>query len=80
MARHAQRGPHRRAAHAARRGVEKDRRWRVRCGWEEHAHYTAAKAGVLGLVRSVAVELGPRQIRANAVIPGLIQTPQFLDS
>ncbi|WAH97491.1 SDR family NAD(P)-dependent oxidoreductase [Arthrobacter sp. MMS18-M83] len=49
-------------------------------GWEEHAHYAAAKAGVLGLVRSVAVELGPRQIRANAVIPGLIETPQSLDS
>lgn len=48
-------------------------------GWEEHAHYAAAKAGVLGLVRSVAVELGPSQIRANAVIPGLIETPQSLD-
>jgi 3-oxoacyl-[acyl-carrier protein] reductase len=48
-------------------------------GWEEHAHYAAAKAGVLGLIRSVAVELGPRQIRANAVIPGLIETPQSLD-
>ncbi|TYC97936.1 SDR family oxidoreductase [Arthrobacter echini] len=48
-------------------------------GWEEHAHYAAAKAGVLGLVRSVAAELGPRQIRANAVIPGLIETPQSLD-
>lgn len=48
-------------------------------GWEEHAHYAAAKAGVLGLVRSVAVELGPRHIRANAVIPGLIETPQSLD-
>lgn len=48
-------------------------------GWEEHAHYAAAKAGVLGLVRSIAVELGPRQIRANAVIPGLIETPQSLD-
>ncbi len=48
-------------------------------GWEEHAHYTAAKAGVLGLVRSIAVELGPRKIRANAVIPGLIETPQSLD-
>jgi 3-oxoacyl-[acyl-carrier protein] reductase len=48
-------------------------------GWAEHAHYAAAKAGVLGLVRSVAVELGPRQIRANAVIPGLIETPQSLD-
>ncbi|VXC52716.1 3-oxoacyl-(acyl-carrier-protein) reductase FabG [Arthrobacter sp. 9AX] len=48
-------------------------------GWEEHSHYAAAKAGLLGLVRSVAVELGPRQIRANAVIPGLIETPQSLD-
>ena len=48
-------------------------------GWEEHAHYAAAKAGVLGLVRSIAVELGPRHIRANAIIPGLIETPQSLD-
>ena len=48
-------------------------------GWEEHAHYAAAKAGVLGLVRSVAAELGPRGIRANAIIPGLIETPQSLD-
>lgn len=48
-------------------------------GWEEHAHYAAAKAGILGLVRSIAVELGPRGIRANVVIPGLIETPQSLD-
>jgi 3-oxoacyl-[acyl-carrier protein] reductase len=48
-------------------------------GWEEHAHYAAAKSGVLGLIRSVASELGPRAIRANAVIPGLIETPQSLD-
>lgn len=48
-------------------------------GWDDHAHYAAAKAGILGLVRSLAVELGPRHIRTNAVIPGLIKTPQSLD-
>lgn len=48
-------------------------------GWAGHAHYAAAKSGVLGLIRSLAVELGPRQIRVNAVIPGLIETPQSLD-
>lgn len=48
-------------------------------GWEEHAHYGAAKAGVLGLVRSFAVELAPRGVRVNAIIPGLIETPQSLD-
>lgn len=48
-------------------------------GWGEHAHYAAAKSGVLGLIRSVGVELAPRGIRANAVIPGLIETPQSLD-
>ncbi|MCW2904372.1 MAG: short chain dehydrogenase/reductase family oxidoreductase [Streptosporangiaceae bacterium] len=49
-------------------------------GWAEHAHYAAAKAGVLGLIRSLGVELAPRGIRANAVIPGLIETPQSLDA
>lgn len=48
-------------------------------GWQEHAHYATAKAGVIGLVRSLAVEYGPRGIRANAIIPGLIETPQSLD-
>lgn len=48
-------------------------------GWEEHAHYAAAKSGVLGLCRSLAVELAPRGIRVNAVIPGLIRSPQSED-
>lgn len=48
-------------------------------GWEDHAHYAAAKAGVLGLCRSLAVELAPRGIRVNAVIPGLIESPQSSD-
>ncbi|MDP9397545.1 MAG: SDR family oxidoreductase [Actinomycetota bacterium] len=48
-------------------------------GWGDHAHYSAAKAGVLGLCRSLAVELAPRGIRVNALIPGLIETPQSSD-
>ncbi|MGW6330842.1 SDR family NAD(P)-dependent oxidoreductase [Nocardia rhamnosiphila] len=49
-------------------------------GWQDHAHYATAKAGVIGLVRSLAVEYGPRGIRANAIIPGLIRTPQSSDA
>ena len=49
-------------------------------GWADHAHYGAAKAGVKGLCSSLAVELAPRGIRVNCVIPGLIETPQSLDA
>jgi 3-oxoacyl-[acyl-carrier protein] reductase len=48
-------------------------------GWARHAHYATAKAGIVGLVRTLAVELGPHGITANAIAPGVIETPQSLD-
>ena len=39
------------------------------------AAYDSSKAGVLGLARSLAVDYGPRGVRANAVCPGWVETP-----
>lgn len=40
------------------------------------SHYTATKAGLVGLTRSLSKELGPRGIRVNVVAPGPIQTEE----
>jgi len=41
--------------------------------------YAAAKMGVIGLVRALALELGPRRIRVNSVCPGAVEGPRILD-
>jgi len=48
-------------------------------GWMGHTPYSAAKAGLIGLVKSAALELGPQHLRINAILPGVIESPQSLD-
>jgi len=47
--------------------------------WPEHPHYAAAKAALVGLVQNLAVDYGPDGITANAVAPGVVESPQSLD-
>jgi NAD(P)-dependent dehydrogenase (short-subunit alcohol dehydrogenase family) len=43
-----------------------------RIGFALRAPYSAAKWGVIGFTKSLAIELGPDHIRANAILPGLV--------
>src|SRR4030095_5031254 len=48
----------------------------LRAGFGPHV-YSAAKAGVVHLTRSVAMELGEHGVRVNCICPGAIATPIF---
>jgi glucose 1-dehydrogenase len=43
--------------------------------WAGHVNYAASKGGVMQLMRSIAQEVAPLAVRANAVAPGAIRTP-----
>ena len=73
--------------YVAKRLVEQGRRGRIiniastsgHMGRPEATAYTAAKAAILNLTRSVAIQLAPYGIRVNSVTPNQIGTPVGLD-
>lgn len=46
-----------------------------RAGARGQANYAPAKAGLIGLTTSLAREVGPHNIRVNAILPGVLETP-----
>src|SRR5690606_4614629 len=49
-------------------------------GWPGASAYAATKAAIIGLVKSAALELRTSGVRVNAISPGLVATPVFLES
>ena len=87
VADHAGRQPHRGVAHLYGRGSASDRRGAGSIvlvssiaglrGLVGVAHYTAAKHGVVGLMRSLANDLAPHGVRVNSVHPTNVDTPMI---
>jgi SDR family mycofactocin-dependent oxidoreductase len=48
-------------------------------GYPNMAHYGASKGGIVGLMQSLAVELGPNSIRVNTLHPSTVNTPMALN-
>ncbi len=48
-----------------------------RFGFARRSPYAAAKWGVVGFTKSLAIELGPDRIRVNAILPGLVEGPRI---
>jgi NAD(P)-dependent dehydrogenase (short-subunit alcohol dehydrogenase family) len=48
-------------------------------GWWGQSAYAAAKAGVVGLTRALAIEMASKGVRLNVVAPGLIDSPMLRD-
>lgn len=46
-------------------------------GVTERVSYSTAKAGIIGMVRSVALDFAPHKVRVNAISPGVIETELF---
>ncbi|SHF03605.1 NAD(P)-dependent dehydrogenase, short-chain alcohol dehydrogenase family [Litoreibacter ascidiaceicola] len=46
-------------------------------GYPNRAPYAAAKWGIIGLMKTLAMELGPNGIRANAICPGAVEGPRM---
>jgi NAD(P)-dependent dehydrogenase (short-subunit alcohol dehydrogenase family) len=49
----------------------------VGVGFSTLAHYSASKGGIVAMTETMAIELGPFNVRVNAIAPGVIETPMI---